>query len=67
MTRNEFVKLLEEKIEPNAEISFLVGDAHHQIFALLEVVDVCNMDVYDTGNFDRIGVIFEVEEDLMDY
>ena len=68
MTRNEFIKLLEEKIKPDAEMYFLVSDRlkdGRYILAFLEVDDVwMNADVDDPRNYNRGGVVFTIEEAL---
>ena len=59
MTRNEFIKLLKENIEPNAQMDFLVIDNNKPIIAFLDIDDVCmNADVDDSNNYNRGGVVF---------
>ncbi len=65
MTRNEFVKLLNEYIEPNAEIDFLVYDNDKPIVAFLDVERVCmNEDVDDPNNYNSGCVVLTIKEDL---
>ena len=65
MTRNEFIKLLEENIEPDAEIDFLICDPYKPMVAFLNIYNVCmNADVDDPDNYNRGGIVFEIKEDL---
>lgn len=69
MTRNEFIKLLKDNLKPNAEIDFLLvdqlSDGKH-ITAFLDIRNVCmNADVDDSKNFNRGGVVFKIQEELM--
>ena len=65
MTRNEFIKLLKENIEPNAQMDFLVIDNNKPIIAFLDIDDVCmNADVDDPNNYNRGGVVFKIQKDL---
>ena len=65
MTRDEFIKLLEREIKPNAEIDFLVVDHNRPMVAFLDVKDVCmNADVDDPNNYNRGGIVFTIKKDL---
>ena len=65
MTRDEFIKLLEKNIEPDAEMDFLVCDHKKPLVAFLKIRDVCmNADVDDPNNYNRGGVVFTIEEEL---
>lgn len=65
MTRNEFIKLLEESLRPDAEMDFLICDHKNSIIAFLDIHDVCmNVDVDDPNNKNRGGVVFIIKEDL---
>ena len=65
MTRDEFIKLLEENIEPDAEMDFLICDHEKPIVAFLNVDYACmNEDVDDPRNYNRGGVVFTIKEDL---
>ena len=66
MTRDEFIKLLKENIEPNAEMDFLICDHNKPIVVFLKIDDVCmNADVDDPNNYNRGGVVFTIEKDLI--
>ena len=66
MTRNEFIKLLEDNLEQNAEMDFLICDHKKPIVAFLKIEDVCmNADVDDPNNYNRGGVVFTIEKDLI--
>ena len=66
MTRDEFIKLLKENIKPDAEMDFLIADHSRPIIAFLDVHDVCmNEDVDDPNNYNRGGVVFKIQKDLM--
>ena len=65
MTRDEFVKLLEANLCPDAEIDFLVADYNKPMVAFLDIHDVCmNVDVDDPNNKNRGGVVFTIKKDL---
>lgn len=65
MTRNEFIKLLEDNLESNAEMDFLVADHNPPIVAFLDIHHVCmNVDVDDPNNKNRGGVVFTIKEYL---
>ena len=65
MTRNEFIKLLEDNLEQNAEMDFLVADHNPPIVAFLDIHHVCmNVDVDDPNNKNRGGVVFTIKEYL---
>lgn len=66
MTRNEFIKLLEENLKPDAEMDFLIYDHKKPMIAFLNIHDVCmNVDVDDPNNYNRGGVVFTIEKDLI--
>lgn len=66
MTRNEFIKLLEENLKPDAEMDFLICDHKKPMIAFLNIHDVCmNADVDDPNNYNRGGVVFTIEKDLI--
>ena len=66
MTRNEFIKLLKEKLKPNAQMDFLLCDTKEPIVAFLDVDNVCmNADVDDQKNKNCGGVVFTIKERLM--
>lgn len=66
MTRNEFIKLLKDNLNPNAQIDFLVCDHNNPLVAFLDIRDVCmNADVDDPDNKNRGGVVFTIKEDLI--
>lgn len=65
MTRDEFIKLLEENIKPDAEMNFLVNDCDKRMFAFLKVEYACmNEDVDDPRNYNSGGVVFTIEKEL---
>lgn len=68
MTRNEFIKLLEDNLEPCSELDFLLlGEMKDGRFAhaFLNVRDVCmNADVDDPDNYNRGGIVFGIQTDL---
>lgn len=65
MTRNEFIKLLEENLKPDAELDFLICDHKKPMIAFLNIHNVCmNADVDDPNNHNRGGVVFTIEKDL---
>lgn len=66
MTRDEFIKLLQENIEPNAEMDFLIADYNRPMIAFLDVHDVCmNEDVDDPNNYNRGGIVFKIQKELL--
>lgn len=66
MTRDEFIKLLERNIKPNAEIDFLICDYEKPMVAFLDVKDVCmNADVDDPNNYNHGGIVFTIKKDLI--
>lgn len=66
MTRDELIKLLQENIEPNAEMDFLVVDHNRPMIAFLDVHDVCmNEDVDDPNNYNRGGIVFKIQKELL--
>ena len=65
MTRNEFIKLLEDNLEQNVEMDFLVADYNPPIVAFLDIHHVCmNADVDDLNNKNRGGIVFTIKEVL---
>ena len=65
MTRDDFIKLLEKNLKPDAEMDFLVCDYKKPIVAFLDIYNVCmNADVDDPDNKNRGGVVFIIKEDL---
>lgn len=67
MTRDKFIKLLEENIEPNAEMNFLICDCDKPLVAFLEIDNVCmNADVDDERSCNEGGVVFTIEKVLME-
>lgn len=66
MTRDEFIKLLKENIEPNAEMDFLVSDYKKPLVAFLKIHSVCmNADVDDPNNYNRGGIVFKIQKELL--
>ena len=66
MTRDEFIRLLEENIKPDAKMEFLIADHTRPMIAFLDVHDVCmNADVDDPNNYNCGGVVFKIQKDLM--
>ena len=65
MTRDEFIKLLKDNIEPNAQMDFLLIDHANNKTMFLNVTNVCmNEDVDDPSNKNRGGIVFGIEKDL---
>jgi hypothetical protein len=65
MTRDEFIKLLKENLEPNAQMDFLIVDHNKPFVAFLNIDDICmNADVDDPNNYNRGGVVFTIQKDL---
>lgn len=63
MIRDEFIHMLEENLEPDAEMDFLVVDVNMPLVAFLKIKDVCmNVDVDDPNNYNRGGVVFKIEK-----
>lgn len=68
MTRNEFIKLLKENLKPNAQMDFLLIDKINgkDFVGFLDIKDVCmNVDIDDSNNKNRGGVVFDIKLDLM--
>lgn len=66
MTKNEFIKLLEENLKPDTEIDFLIIDHDKPIVAFLDIDKVnMNADVDDPDNHNRGGIVFKIKEDLI--
>lgn len=65
MTRDEFIKLLKENLNPDTQMDFLVSDYRKSIFAFLDINDICmNADIDDPNNKNRGGIVFGIKEDL---
>lgn len=67
MTRDEFIYMLEENLEPDAEMDFLISDRLNgqHILAFLDVRNICmNADVDDSKNYNRGGVVFKIQKEL---
>lgn len=66
MIRDEFIKLLVDNLDPEAEMDFLICDNNKPMLAFLDIHNVCmNADVDDPRNYNRGGVVFTIKEDLM--
>lgn len=69
MTRDEFVNLLKENLESEAQIDFIVRgkvNDNRYVLAFLNIENVCmNVDVDDTNNFNRGGIVFSVKEEVL--
>ena len=66
MTRDEFIYMLEENLEPDAEMDFLVIDHNRPMIAFLDVHNVCmNKDVDDPNNYNRGGIVFKIQKELL--
>lgn len=66
MTRDELIELLKINIKPDAKMDFLVVDNNRPMIAFLDVHDVCmNEDVDDPNNYNRGGIVFKIQKDLM--
>lgn len=68
MTRDEFINMLKDNLEPNTEMDFLlVGRLNNGklINAFLDIHNVCmNADIDDPDNKNRGGIVFNIKEDL---
>ena len=65
MTRDEFIELLKENLEPDAEMEFLISDCEKPMVAFLDIEHVCmNEDVDDPRNYNLGGVVFRIKKDL---
>jgi hypothetical protein len=68
VTRDEFVNLLKENLESEAQIDFIVRgkvNDNRSVLAFLNIENVCmNVDVDDTNNFNRGGIVFSVKEEV---
>ena len=65
MTRDEFIELLKENLEPDAEMEFLISDCEKPMVAFLDIEHVCmNEDVDDPRNYNLGGVVFTIKKDL---
>ena len=66
MTRDEFIKLLEDNIKQDAEMDFLVTDCDRPMIAFLDIKDVCmNEDVDDPNNYNRGAIVFNIQKELL--
>ena len=66
MTRDEFIKLLKENLEPNAEMNFLICDYEKPMATFLDIEHVGMYgDVDDPRNYNLGGVVFKIEEELI--
>lgn len=70
MTRNELIKLLKDNLKPSAQMNFLlIGKLNesHDICAFLDIENVCmNADVDDPQNKNCGGIVFKIEDTLID-
>ena len=67
MTRNEFIKLLADHLDPDAQIDFLVTDYDKPLVAFLDIDKICmNIDVDDPNNYNSGGIIFTIRKTLID-
>ena len=69
MTRNEFIKLLADHLDPDAQIDFLVIDCDNDkpLVALLDIYQMCmNIDVDDPNNYNSGGIVFTIRKTLID-
>lgn len=68
MTRNEFIKMLENNLRPNAEMNFLLVDRFKDgrpVSVFMDIRDVCmNVDIDDPNGKNEGGVVFKIHEDL---
>ena len=61
-----FIKILKDKIEPNAQMVFLVCDYKKPMLAFLDIHNVnMNADVDDPNNKNRGGIVFTIKENLI--
>lgn len=59
MTRDEFIKLLEDNIEPDAKMDFLITDTNIPLVAYLKInIISMNKDIDDPDNKNRAGIVF---------
>ena len=58
MTRNEFIKLLKDNLEPNAEMDFLVADHNPPIVAFLDVYHGAELYQIDKNGVETLIAIF---------
>lgn len=66
MTRDEFIELLKDNLEPNAEMEFLISDCEKPMVAFLDIEHVCmNVDVDDPRNYNLGGVVFTIKKELI--
>lgn len=68
MTRDEFINMLKDNLEPNTEMDFLlVGRLNNEklVTAFLDIHDInMNADIDDPDNKNRGGIVFKIKEDL---
>lgn len=68
MTRDEFINMLKDNLEPNTEMDFLlVGRLNNEklVTAFLDIHDInMNADIDDLDNKNRGGIVFKIKEDL---
>lgn len=68
MTRNELIEQLKKNLKPNAEIDFLLIDDLSDgkyLTAFLDIRNVCmNVDVDDSNNKNRGGIVFGIKDEL---
>lgn len=68
MTRDEFINMLKDNLEPNTEMDFLlVGRLNNEklVTAFLDIHDInMNADIDDSDNKNRGGIVFKIKEDL---
>ena len=57
MTRNEFIELLEEKLEPNAQMEFLIWEDEIPIVTFLDIRNVCMRSDDDGLNDKKFGSV----------
>ena len=69
MTRNELIEQLKKNLKPNAEVDFLLIDNLSNgghITAFLDIRDVCmNVDIDDSNNKNRGGIVFKIKDELI--
>lgn len=62
MTAKELVKQIQDNLEPDAELDFLIFDHKNNKNDMFwgDIIDICmNVDVDDPNNYHRGGIIFE--------
>lgn len=68
MTRDEFINMLKDNLEPNTEMDFLlVGRLNNEklVTAFLDIHNInMNADIDDPDNKNRGGIVFKIKEDL---